>query len=552
MDILANTINNRIVFSFEGVWIMKKRKIVICGLIVLALIVGYYVVTRLNINNETKSLKDSIISTNTLPDVKNESNKASFNGERTLYILDLALNTEDKTIKTHQTVKFKNKYNTSLKEIVFHLYPDSYNSSATMPTIGGNTKNLTDAELGDIKIDSFKANGTALKYSESNQILKAQLDKELKPGEILQLDIDFTLKIPRGKDRLGYYLEQYSLTNWYPILSIYDEKTNTWDENPFHPVGESNYSDSSDYMATVNVPKDMIVATTGVKLSKESASDIDKITFEALNNRDFVLFMSKDYKVLSKEVDGIRVNSYYMGEVTTAKRMLDLASESLKYFSDTFGKYPYPEFDLVESYLQGGAMEYPTVVQMGYYPYNSPEYKENNLTFWDEAVVHETAHQWWYSTVGNNEFKEPILDETFAAYSTALFFENLYGEYSSKAVKASFLAVPINYGTPIYRSTDKFTWRDFSTVVYKLGPVVLEELRQKVGKETFTDIFRTYYERYKFKNANLEGFLEIIKEKSGSEISEYIRNDFTSQNYSMNKMLLTEEEINKIQEKLNK
>jgi hypothetical protein len=419
-----------------------------------------------------------------------------------------------------------------------------------MPTIGGNIKKLTEDELGDIKINSFKANGAALQFTENNQILKAKLDKELKYGETLQLDIDFTLKIPKGKDRLGYYQEQYSLTNWYPILSIYDERTNTWDENPFYPVGESNYSDSSDYIATISVPKDMKVAATGVKLSEKNANDIDKITFEAVNNRDFVLFMSKDYKVLSKEVEGIRVNSYYLREETTAKRMLDLASESLKYFSDTFGKYPYPEFDVVESYLQGGAMEYPTVIQMGPYPYLSPEYKENNLTFFDEAVVHETAHQWWYSTVGNNEFKEPVLDETFTAYSTALFFEKLYGEYSSRAVKATFLAQSIIAGAPIYRSTDQYTWRDFSAVVYKLGPVVLEELRQKVGKDTYIDIFRAYYESYKFKNATLEGFLKIIKEKSGSEVSEYIRNAFTSQTYSMDKMLLSQQEFKKIQEKL--
>jgi hypothetical protein len=537
-------------FSHKGVQIMKNRKIIISGLIVLALLVGYYAVTRLKLTNEMKSIKDTIIRNNTIHDLQSEQGKAAINGDRALYSLDLTLNTTDKTIKTHQTVKFKNKYNTSLKEVVFHLYPDSYNSAETMPTIGGNIKKLTEDELGDIKIDSFKVNGAALQFTENNQILKAKLDNELKYGETLQLDIDFTLKIPKGKDRLGYYRDQYSLTNWYPILSIYDERTNTWDENPFYPVGESNYSDSSDYIATITVPKDMKVAATGVKLSEKNANDIDKITFEAVNNRDFVLFMSKDYKVLSKEVEGIRVNSYYLREETTAKRMLDLASESLKYFSDTFGKYPYPEFDVVESYLQGGAMEYPTVIQMGPYPYLSPEYKENNLTFFDEAVVHETAHQWWYSTVGNNEFKEPVLDETFTAYSTALFFEKLYGEYSSKAVKATFLAQPIIAGAPIYRSTDQYTWRDFSAVVYKLGPVVLEELRQKVGKDAYINIFRSYYESYKFKNATLEGFLKIIKEKSGSEVSEYIRNAFTSQNYSMDKMLLSQQEFKKIQEKL--
>jgi aminopeptidase N len=526
----------------------KANKIIIILTAILTLLIGYYAVNRITITREKSSLKESIVKNNTLPELENSQAAVKFTGERTLYILDLLLNTDNNSLSGHETVKFMNKHNSALKDLVLHLYPDSYNSAETMPTIGGNTRKLTDAELGDIKINSFKVNGTSLQYTEDNQILKTKLDKEIKPGETVQLDIDFTLKIPFGKDRLAYYNDQYSLTNWYPILSVYDEKTSSWDENPFHPVGESNYSESSDYITNITVPKNTVVVTTGVKLSKETSGDTDKITFEASNNRDFVLFICKDYKVLSKEVDGIRVNSYYLKEETTAKRMLDLASESLKFFNSAFGKYPNPEYDVVETSLQGGAMEYPTVTQMGPYGHLAPEYKENNLTFFDEAVVHETAHQWWYSTVGNNEFLEPILDESFTAYSTALFFEKLYGEYSSKAVKAAFLSAPISGGTPIYRSTDKFTWRDFSTVVYRLGPVVLEDLRQRVGKENFIDIFRTYYDRYKYKNATFEGFLEIVKEKAGAEVSNYVRSAFTSSNYTMEKLLLTPEEVKKIQQ----
>lgn len=528
---------------------MRSKKVIICLLIVLASLVGFYGVNRIIITNRLRSEKANIVKNNTVQDVGNKQDNIVFTGERTLYNMDITLNTKDKIVKGHEEVSFKNKYSTNLKDLVFHLYPDSYNSAETMPTIGGSIKKLSKEEIGDIKIDSFKVNGTALSYSEDNQVLKAKLEKELKSGETAKIEIEFTLKVPKGRDRLAYNQEQYSLTNWYPIISIYDDRTNTWDENPFYPVGESNYSDSSDYKVSVTVPKDMVVATTGVKLAKESSKDTDKLTFEASNNRDFVLFMSKDYKVLSMEVDGIRVNSYYMKKETTAKRMLDLACESIKYFSDTFGKYPFPEYDVVETSLQGGAMEYPTVTQMGPYSYLDPEYSEKTLTFFDEAVVHETAHQWWFSTVGNNEFKEPILDESFTAYSTTLFFEKLYGPYSSKGVKATFLASTMRTAAPIYRSTDKFTWQDFGTVVYRLGPVVLEDLRQKVGQDKFIEIFRAYYDKYKFKNATLEGFLGIVKEKAGVDVSNHIREALVSQNFSNNKMLLNQEELNRIRER---
>ena len=528
---------------------MKNKKSFIVLYVVVFFIIVYYAYGRISLAREKKISQANLVNENITTQEKEEKSSVAFNGERSLYNLDIALNTDNKTVKGHEEVKFKNKYNKGLKEIVFHLYTDSYNSAETMPSIGAAVKKVSKDELGDIKINSVIVNGENLKYTEDSQVLKFLLNKELKPNEVIDIAIDFTLKVPKGNDRLSYQNDQYSLTNWYPILSIYDEKTGTWDETPFYPVGESNYSDCSDYKVSVTVPKGIVAATTGVKVSDKEEGSQSKLDFEASNNRDFVLFLSKRYKLLSKEVDGIRVNSFYVSEETTAKRMLDLACESLSFYNKTFGKYPYPEYDVVETYLQGGAMEYPTVTQMGPYNYLKPEYKENSLTFLDEAVVHETGHQWWFSTVGNNEFREPVLDESFTAYSTALFFENKFGEYTPMGVKGAFLTRSIKGDGPIYRPTDKFDWQNFSKVVYTLGPIALEDLRQKAGQEKFIDIFKTYYDRYKFKNATFDGFLEVVKEKCGSETSDYVRNAFTSSNYSMDKMVLSPEEVKKVQDK---
>lgn len=485
----------------------------------------------------------------THPNKWEDGEKLKLTENRAAYKLQIALDAEGKKILGHQKVRFRNNYKSALKEIVFHLYPDSYNTAETKPSIGTTAEKLSESEIGDIKIDSVSINGDKLAYSEDKQVLKIALSKELKSGEIADIELDFTLKIPKSRDRLGHFKEQYSITNWYPILSIYDEKTASWDENPFHPVGESNYSDTSDYIVEVAVPEGMVVVTTGVEVGKGKEGAMDKMTFQASNIRDFVLFMSKDYKVISREVDGIKVNSYYILYESTAKRMLDLACKSLKFFNDTYGMYPYPEYDVVESSLEGGAMEYPTVTQMGPYSSMNEEYKPDSLTFYDEAVVHETAHQWFYSTVGNNEFMDPVLDETFTSYATALFFENLYGEYNPLAVKGAFLRYPYSYTSPIYRPTDQYTWNDFGVVVYKIGPVVLEDLRRKVGQDKFLEIFKTYYETYKFKNASLEGFLKIVEEKAGGDVSNYVRDAFTSTNYSTNAMMVTGEELERIRGK---
>jgi aminopeptidase N len=43
---------------------------------------------------------------------------------------------------------------------------------------------------------------------------------------------------------------------------------------------------------------------------------------------------------------------------------------------------------------------------------------------YEEVIVHEVAHQWWYSLVGNDQINYGFLDEGLTEYSTILFFEN--------------------------------------------------------------------------------------------------------------------------------
>lgn len=54
---------------------------------------------------------------------------------------------------------------------------------------------------------------------------------------------------------------------------MYNEKEDKWDENPFHKIGESNYSDVANYNVKIKVPKNFIVASTG----KEKEDEIKKM-----------------------------------------------------------------------------------------------------------------------------------------------------------------------------------------------------------------------------------------------------------------------------------
>ena len=105
---------------------------------------------------------------------------------------------------------------------------------------------------------------------------------------------------------------------------------------------------------------------------------------------------------------------------TPLPRPLKAATDSLSKFEEMFCDYPYSSYTVVQTeFLQGG-MEYPTLSFIS---------DKLNESLYIDAVIHETAHQWWYGIVGNNEVDNAWLDEALAEYSTTLFYK-LCPDYS--------------------------------------------------------------------------------------------------------------------------
>lgn len=98
---------------------------------------------------------------------------------------------------------------------------------------------------------------------------------------------------------------------------------------------------------------------------------------------------------------------------------------------------------------------------------------------------------------------------------------------------------------PINSSVDKFeSWSDYSMTIYEKGPLVFEDLRQRVGDEKLINTLKTYYNEFKFKNANVADFLKIISEISGEETENVIKNALSSKNYFPENIILSQEERN--------
>lgn len=458
--------------------------------------------------------------------------------KRTTYTIEGFLDNEKKLITAKETINYINRSEGAIKDMAIHLYADSYNSIETKASNFGGTMN--NDTKGDIKINYVKINGSKVDYEENDQLLKFPLSSELKQGEELNIEVEFVLTMPNLDARFGYIEDDYSLTNWYPIVSVYDSETSSWNEKPYYPIGESNYAEYADYNVILEVSEEMIVAGTGVE-TEEIKNGKKRVTMREENIKDFVLFISPNYEYVTTEIDGITINNYYFkGNKNNAERLLKNVEQAMAFYNKTLGKYPYEELDVIETHMAGGAMEYPTAIQMGLYntwPL-SQEIKKENLTWIDSAVVHELVHQWWYGIVGNNQYEEAILDEGFTTFWTSMYFEYTYGKDNPVGMESQILKTvyPQNY-LPINRPVDGFADDgEFYTTVYDMAAIVLEDLRRQVGDEKFLELFREYYNEYKFKNATFDGFLDMVNKVCGEDMEKFVRDAFNGKEYDINKV----------------
>jgi hypothetical protein len=90
--------------------------------------------------------------------------------------------------------------------------------------------------------------------------------------------------------------------------------------------------------------------------------------------------------------------------------------------SRRYGNYPYPTFTLALSPNLKGGIEYPGHVMQG---------PNTNA----RTTPHEVAHQWFYSLVGNDQGRDPWLDEGMASWAEAQT-NHSYGSFLAKPIPA--------------------------------------------------------------------------------------------------------------------
>ena len=448
----------------------------------------------------------------------------------TSYAIEMTL-TDDMHVIGKETVNYKNEESVPLAELRFNLFAKAYRKGSAYPPedplIRPNAF-PNGASYGDMSIKTVMIKGEKADFSivgEDENVLSVKLKEELFPDEKISVTIEYEITLANIISRTGYNEKTVNLGNCYPILCVYD---NGFYECEYYSFGDPFYSECADYLVSITLPSGYVIASSGELKQDKKVGEKNTFVYKINSARSFAMVVSKGFKVASEKQDKVTVNYYYYNDETPSES-LQTAKKALKYFSATFGDYPYSTYSVVQTPFVQGGMEYSSLVLI------SDTLNPQSI---HEVIVHETAHQWWQVVVGNNEIEHAFLDESLAEYSVVMFYEKHpeYGltrknlmdiaEQTYKIYCSVYEKLFGETNTKMVRPLKEFDGEyEYVNIAYIKGCIMFDCLRQTVGEEDFVNGIKKYYKDNRFKVATPNDLMGAF-EKTGADTNGFFRSFF--------------------------
>ncbi len=435
---------------------------------------------------------------------------------RTFYDMSVTLSVDDEAARFRGTVavQVSNTSEDAWESVVFRLYPnlESYGGQMTVENVTVEGAPVTP------RLDSTET------------ILEIPLPEAAAPGETFHLSLDFETTLTAGVEALynqfSYLDGVLAAPDFYPILSVYEPDEGGWWRETVHSGGDAIYAETSHYRVRLTAPEDFVLATSGVT-REQTPGDDGTVTYEIIAPlmREFALMGSADFQVESATVGGVTVNAYSYEENAAYRRAgLNLAVDSLAVFNQAFGLYPFAEMDIVETPTAAGGIEYPGLVVIAERLWS----RVNQRFMW--VVVHEVAHQWWFSLVGNDQTRDPWLDEALAQYGVIQFFGDMIGPNGRQSVisyfdqtfsplRGTIMDQPIGLPVAEYGNSDVYV-----AIVYNKGPLFFVMLEQLIGQDVMLEALRDYFTAYRYEVAEPADLLDSFERTLDRDLDDIFRN----------------------------
>jgi hypothetical protein len=303
------------------------------------------------------------------------------------YALSVRVRPGLRTVTGALTVMFTAPPEQGTDRLVFRLWPN------------GPRYAKTGAHLS---VSAVREGGRMLPLSYPNPTTLV-IARPVAAGQRVVVSMNWRLVLPRETGlRMKGGGRSVRLGSFFPLLA-WDGSDWALDPPTRIPSAEAWATPTADFDVRVTHPARLAVLASGKQVGLGK--------WHALAVRDFTLALGR-FTIVKGTAHvpapvRVMVGVEAGPAATPARVFLRRAIVSLERYSALYGPYPWRTYTVAAmSDLSGltGGLEYPTLVYQ-------PEPGEN--------IPHETAHQWFYSLVGNNQARDPWLDEGLATWAEA-------------------------------------------------------------------------------------------------------------------------------------
>lgn len=380
-----------------------------------------------------------------------------------------------KLVTGHESVAFRPDARTC--ELVFRAWPNKPETAAS-----GNRLDVGQVTV-DGKAATPKVESGGAPEGEPGTLVRVPLATCAKAGQKLSIELDFNLRLGADTpERVGY--SSGDLTAWlataYPLLAW--ERGHGWATEPAVDLLGETVTSEEFQLAELRViaPSSDTVFGTGKSLGEQPGPKpgTTEHRFSAPAVRDVAVSVGR-FEVEERTIGTTRLHVAARADARfPASVWADETERAITRLSARFGPFPYDDLWVTIVPDIGSGIEFPGAIQFG----------DVDPKQFVELVPHEVAHMWFYGLVGNNQARDPWLDESFAEYAEVLVNGTDTGRLSFVAPQPVRDRVGESmqwYAEPSHRAL-------YGPGVYRQGAAMLLKARQAVGAAKWDQLIRTY------------------------------------------------------------
>lgn len=339
--------------------------------------------------------------------------------------------------------------------------------------------------------------GTALPYAHRNNDLVVELPEPVRPGEEVELRFRISGDVLNRPG--GHSFWWLPIDNWMPHPPRMDMAAFT-------------------YRGVVKAAKPFMPFSMGHEVRRWEEDDLHCVETRLDRPIQFAVILAGKYHTYSEERDGFRITlaSYAFSRDEAMRQIAHNMFQMKKLYEVLLGEFPFDELHILEINEYGFGIAPPGVIYLTREAFDpSPRGRrfreELNL-----RMAHELAHMYWGHVAQMSGPEEQWLSESTAEYYAAVAVGQFLGEKKFRQAYRNWKEQSslVDDAPSIYlanRVAGEKAGRERFGLLYARGPLMLHELREELGDQTFFTVMKSFLTNFRFEHVKTEKFLALTE-----------------------------------------